>query len=134
MIDFFTSIDTLLFGRLTYELMASFWLTPAAATEDQTIARYMNDLPKIVFSRTLSAVRWMPCTLVKEDIGETMLQLKKQPGKDMVIFGGANIISTFVKLNLIDEFRLIVNPVILRKGTPLFKHIQQTLRLQFMKS
>jgi dihydrofolate reductase len=63
-----------------------------------------------------------------------MLQLKKQPGKDMVIFGGADIISTFVKLNLIDEFRLIVNPVILGRCTPLFKDIQQTLRLQLMKS
>jgi dihydrofolate reductase len=53
MIDFFTSIDTLLFGRVTYQLMASVLPTPAVATEDQTIARYMNDLPKIVFSRTL---------------------------------------------------------------------------------
>lgn len=134
MIDFFASVDTLLFGRVTYELMADFWPTPAAATEDQTIARYMNDLPKIVFSRTLLAVDWTPCTLIKEDIKEKILQLKKQPGKDMVIFGGAHIISTFIELGLIDEFRLIVNPVILGKGTPLFKDIREPLWLRLVRS
>lgn len=127
MINFFDTIDTLLFGRVTYELMLSYW--PTVTTEDPIITERMNNLPKIVFSRTLEKVEWN-ARLGKDNIVQEITHLKQQPGKDMVIFGGADLASTFMQMDLIDEFRLIVNPVVLGRGTPLFKRIRGKLNLK----
>jgi dihydrofolate reductase len=95
-----------LFGRVTYQLMAHYW--PAAATNPSTsksdleIAHKMNNLPKIVFSKTLQEVRWNNSRLVKENIAEEISKMKQQPGKDMVIFGSGSIVSTLMQLGLID--------------------------------
>ena len=134
-IDLLSKVDALLFGRITYQLMADYW--PAAATNPSTsksdleIAHKMNNLPKIVFSKTLQEVRWNNSRLVKENIAEEISKMKQQPGKDMVIFGSGSIVSTFMQLGLIDEYRIIVNPVVLGNGNPLFKGIngKQNLKL-----
>ena len=133
--DLLSNVDALLFGRVTYQLMADYW--PAAATNPSTpksdleIADKMNNLPKIVFSKTLQEVKWNNSRLVKENIAEEISKMKQQPGKDMVIFGSGSIVSTFMQLGLIDEYRIIVNPIVLGNGNPLFKGIngKQNLKL-----
>lgn len=116
---FFDRIDTILLGRKTYELLVGYWPSASEPTDDPVITERMNNLPKIVFSKTLEKVEWN-ARLVKENIAEEILQLKQQSGKDMVIFGGANLASTFMQHNLIDEYQIIVNPVVLGGGKPLF--------------
>ncbi|WP_078578213.1 dihydrofolate reductase family protein [Salipaludibacillus agaradhaerens] len=124
MSDFLETVDTLLYGRTVYELMINHW--PAAenaggnTAEDRAFAQKMNKLNKIVFSRTLNKVTWN-ARLVKEKAVEELLRLKREPGKDMVLFGGANIAETFMRNGVIDEYRLIVNPVVLGSGNRLFK-------------
>ncbi len=134
-IDLLSKVDALLFGRVTYELMADYW--PAAATNPSTpksdleIADKMNELPKIVFSKTLQEVKWNISRLVKENIADEIFKMKHQPGKDMMIFGSGSIVSTFMQHGLIDEYRIIVNPIVLGNGNLLFKGIngKQNLKL-----
>ena len=116
---FFDRIDTILLGRKTYELLVGYWPSASEPTDDPVITDRMNKLPKIVFSKTLESVAWN-ARLVKENIAEEVTRLKQQPGKDIVIFGGADIASTFMQHDLIDEYQLIVNPVVLGSGKPLF--------------
>src|SRR5712692_7181370 len=123
-------VDTLLFGRVTYQLMASYWPTQSAKENDPIVADKMNTLPKIVFSKTLNKVEWNNSRLVKDNIAEEIQKLKQQPGKDMVIFGSGSIVSTFTQLDLIDEYRIMVNPVVLGSGKPLFKGINDQLNLK----
>ena len=125
-----SSVDTLLFGRITYLLMASYWPTPAAIADDPEVAALMNSLPKVVFSRTLRSADWENSTLISDHAQEEILKLKEQPGKDMAIFGSANFISTI--MDLIDEHRVLVNPILLREGTPLFKHAGEPLKLNLV--
>jgi dihydrofolate reductase len=115
-------VDAMLYGRVSYQLMADYW--PAASDE---FADKMSKMPKIVFSRTLKEVEWNNSKLVKENIAQEISVMKRQPGKDFVLFAGADIASTFRQLNLIDEYRLLVNPVVLGSGTPLFKRIDNGL-------
>lgn len=93
----------------------------------------MNETPKIVFSKTLDEVTWNS-RLVKEKAAEEIARLKQKSGKDMVLFAGADIASTFVKHDLIDEYRLIVNPVVLGNGTPLFKDPGSRLNLKLTQT
>src|SRR5437879_2097801 len=113
------SVDTFLFGRVTYELMASYWPTPLGLKDDPEIAEKMNSLAKVVFSKTLEKVEWQNSRLVKNDLATEVAELKQQPGKDIAIFGSGTIVSELAKLNLIDEYRLTVNPVILGAGKSL---------------
>lgn len=132
-IDQLNSVDVLLFGRVTYALMASYWPTPAATTNDPIVADKMNHLPKIVFSKTLSAVDWENTRLVKENAAEEILKLKRQPGKDLIIFGSSDLAVTLIRQGLIDEYRIMLNPVVLGDGKPLFKGIKDKLNLQLVK-
>lgn len=127
-------IDTLLFGRVTYEVMASYWPTPTAIKNDPIVAGKMNSLPKIVFSRTLKNAEWNHTKIVKSNIAEEIAKLKNRPGKDIAILGSANLAATFIEHNLIDEYRIVVNPVVLGNGTPLFKDTKLNLKLLKMKT
>lgn len=129
--NFFNRVDLLLLGRVTYELMLNFW--PNVTTEDPVITDRMNNLPKIVFSRKLDQVEWKS-KLIKNNIQEEINNLKNMPGKDMVMFGGADIASTFIQMNLVDEYQIFVNPVVLGQGTPLFKDIKEKLPLKLLKT
>ena len=124
--------ECLLFGRVTYELMAGYWPTPAALADDPVVAGKMNRLPKIVFSRTLSKAEWNNTRLVKENIGEEISKLKEKPGKDLAVFGSANLSLTLLRLGLIDEYRIIVNPVVLGKGRSMFEGIPGRLDLKIL--
>lgn len=133
-IDMLNSVDTLLFGRVTYELMAGFWPTPDAIKNDPIVAGKMNSLPKIVFSKTLEKVEWNNTRLVKSNIEEETRKMKKLPGKDMALLGSGSIMSEFVQRSLIDEYRIMVNPIILGDGTPLFKGIKDRIKLKLVKT
>ncbi len=128
------TIDTLMFGRKTYEGMAGYWASDDALNDDTTVAELMNSLPKLVISRTLSKADWNNTRLIKDNIAEEILKLKQQPGKDLAIFGSADLLSTLMQMDLVDEHRVIVNPVILGKGTPLFKNMEDQVKLKFLKS
>ena len=136
--DLLSKVDAILFGRVTYQLLADYW--PAAATNPSTsksdleIADKMNNLPKIVFSKTLQEVKWNNSRLVKENIAEEISKMKQQPGKDMVIFGSGSIVTTFTQLGLIDEYRILVNPVVLGNGKPLFTGINDKQNLKLLKT
>ena len=128
------SADVLLFGRVTYELMAAYWTTPYAITDDPIIAEQMNAIPKIVFSRTLEKAEWNDTRVVKEDPAGEILKLKQQPGKNIFILGSANLVSTLRKANLVDEYRIMINPVLLGQGNPLFKSENGKLDLKLIKT
>jgi dihydrofolate reductase len=106
----------LLFGRVTYELMANHW--PSAAGE---VADFMNATPKYVFSRTLQQSGWNNTRMFAADAVDTVTQLKRDAAKDIFLFGSADLASHLIPHGLIDEFRIAVNPIILGGGTPLFK-------------
>jgi dihydrofolate reductase len=124
------SADGLLFGRVTYQGMASYWPTDMARTNDPIVAGKMNTLPKIVFSRTLDKVEWNNTRLVKGNVEEEISKLKQQPGQDWLLFGSADLASTLTNLGLIDEYRIMVNPVVLGSGQPLFKGMKEKLNLK----
>lgn len=126
--DLLNSVDTILFGRTTYQLMASYW--PSAPSD--AIADKMNNLPKIVFSTTLESVEWNNSRLVKGNIAEEVSQLKQQPGKDMVVLGSATLATSLLQSGLVDEYRVIVNPVLIGSGKPLFRDITETLKLKLL--
>jgi dihydrofolate reductase len=119
------SVDTILFGRKTWEMMAAYW--PVAPSDP--IADMMNGLPKMVFSNTLAAAGWANSTIIRGQAEAEVAHLKKQPGVDMVVLGSAELTSSLLRAGLIDEYRLIVNPVILGAGKPMFQDFHARLRL-----
>ena len=127
-------VDTLLFGRVTYEMMSSYWPTPQARADDPVVAGKMNATAKIVFSHTLSDVKWENSRLVKLDFAAEMNHLKDQTGKDMIIFGSSDLAVSFLEHGLLDECRIMINPVVLGQGKPLFKGIHDRLDLKLLRS
>lgn len=123
------SIGMLLFGRATYQGMASYWIT----AKDE-IADFMNNVPKIVFSRTLQKADWKNTRLVKDSAAEEVVRLKQEPGKDLFIFGSANLSSTLTPHGLIDEYRLGLTPIILGGGNPLFKLSPERMKLKLLEA
>lgn len=119
--DRYDEVDTLLFGRVTYELMASFWPTPEAMEADPQIARRMNELPKIVVSRTLDRADWSNTRLLKEGVADELRALKQQDGKDIAILGSSTLTTNLLRDGLVDELRLLVNPIILGAGHSVFQ-------------
>jgi dihydrofolate reductase len=124
----------LLFGRITYEMMASYWPTPLAAQQMPVVAEGMNKRPKIVFSRTMEKALWNNTRLIKGDIIQEMRRMKNEPGEDMAILGSGSIVSQFASHGLIDQFQIVVVPVILGKGRTLFEDVTQPVHLTLMDS
>jgi dihydrofolate reductase len=124
----------LVFGRVTYEMMASFWPTPVAMEMMPAVAEGMNRMPKVVFSRTLSEASWNNTNLVKGDLATEMRKLKQEPGPDMVILGSGSIVSQLAQEGLIDEYQIVVNPIALGAGRTMFDGIKEKLRLKLTKS
>jgi len=125
---------TLLFGRVTYEMMASFWPTPEAMERLPVVAEGMNKLPKLVFSRTLRKASWTNTTLVKGDLVTQVRKLKKAAGPDMAILGSGNIVSQLAQAGLIDEFQIVVNPIVLGSGKTLFEGAKEKIALELIKT
>jgi dihydrofolate reductase len=120
----------LLFGRITYELMASYWPTPLASKNDPVLAERMNSLPKVVFSRTLDKASWNNTKLVKGDMAAEIRKMKKEPGEGMAILGSGSIVSQLAQEGLIDQYQIVVNPIVLGKGRTMFDGIKRKLILK----
>lgn len=128
------SVDTILFGRTTYEFMAKFWPTEFAIRQDPIIAEKMNSISKIVFSKTLHNTSWNNSRIIKDLSQDSITRLKHERGRSMVILGSGSIVSQLTRLELIDEYRLIVNPVILGEGIPMFADIRERINLNLLKA
>jgi len=126
--------STLLLGRVTYELMVRFWPTAQAIELMPAMAERMNNREKVVFSRTLETASWNRTRLVKGDSAAEVLRMKKEPGPSMVLLGSGSIVSLLAQEGLIDEYQLVVNPIILRKGRSMFSGVQRTLNLKMTRT
>jgi dihydrofolate reductase len=124
----------LVFGRVTYEMMASFWPTPMASESMPTVAEGMNRMQKIVFSRTLHDVTWQNTRLVNGELASAMSELKREAGPDMVILGSGSIVAQLARAELVDAFEIIVNPVVLGRGRTLFEGAPILLPLKLTSS
>lgn len=120
---------TLLFGRVTYQMMAAYW--PHA---EGRIADFMNRVEKVVFSRTLENVDWHNSRIVRDDVPDEVARIKAQPGGDIFVFGSADFTATLMRHNLIDEYRIGINPVLLGRGVPLFKEGPERAKLTLLEA
>ena len=136
--DLLKTVDTMLVGRNLFQGFEQYWPSvpenPESPPELVDFAHWMADTPKVVFTNTLKEVKWKNSRIAQSDPSTTVRQLKEEAGGDMVIFGGAELAAHFTKNNLVDEFRIKLEPIILGKGKPLFKDIPQRVKLKLTKS
>lgn len=129
------TVGSPVYGRTTYQLMEGYWPTvldkPGVNEHTLAHARWVHDIPKIVFSTTLKEVTWNNTRLIKSNVAEEVNKLKQAPGKDLVIFGSPGLSASLMKFGLIDEYKLTIHPVIMGKGISVFRdnEIKTTLRL-----
>ena len=126
--------DLLLFGRKTYEGMASYWPTPAAQQDDPMVAELMNTIAKVVVSTTLASADWSNTTVMGGNLAEEITKLKQQPGKSIAIFGSPSLTVSLLELGLVDELRVLVNPIVLGGGHSLFRTTRDRLRLELRQT
>ncbi len=124
----------LLFGRITYDLMASYWPTPMARQNDPAVAEGMNRVPKVVFSRTLKEASWSNTKLVNGDLVAEVRKMKQEPGPGMAILGSGSIVAQLAPAGLIDEFQIVMNPVALGAGRTMFEGIKEKLMLKLTRT
>lgn len=128
-VEMLKSGNILLFGRITYEMMAGYWSSADAVKNNPLVSEGMNKAEKIVFSKTLEDVQWNNSTLIRNDIVKEIKKMKATPGKNMAILGSGSIVTQFADAGLIDEYQIMIDPVALGSGTPLFSGIKQKLDL-----
>jgi dihydrofolate reductase len=126
-LDWMREVGLHLMGRATYGEMAEFW-----PTSDDAYAAPMNDIPKVVFSKTLERATWAESRIARGDLAEEIAALKRETGKDMIAWGGAAFAQSLSRLRLVDEYRLILQPVALGEGLSLFKGLTAPLRLELI--
>jgi dihydrofolate reductase len=124
----------LLFGRVTYQLMASYWPSPMAAQTMPEVASAMNRMPKVVFSRTLHQAEWNNTRLITGDPASEVRKLKQESGPGMAILGSGQIVAQLAAAGLIDEYHLVVNPIVLGAGRTLFEGLGNRLQLRLVRS
>ena len=120
----------LLFGRVTYEMMASYWPSAEAIKNDPLVAKGMNDSEKIVFSRTLKKPGWKNTRVIRDNIIEETKKMKQTPGKPLTLLGSGSIVTQFAEHGLIDDYQIMIDPIALGEGTPMFKGIRHNLELK----
>ena len=125
---------TLLFGRVTYQLMAAYWPSPAGLRDDPVVARGMCAAEKIVFSRTLKKAGWENTRLVRRGMLAEVRRLKRGRGKPLVVLGSGTIVAQLAQANLVDEYQLMVVPVALGRGRPLFEGMKRRLDLRLVST
>jgi dihydrofolate reductase len=116
-------------GRVTYEEMASYW--PSSTHE---YAAPMNEIPKVVFSKSIERADWPESQIARGDLAEEVAALKVIPGKDMIAWGGARFAQSLARHGLVDEYRLVTHPVAVTKGEPLFKDLASPVRLRLVET
>jgi dihydrofolate reductase len=124
----------LVFGRITYEMMASWWPTPQAMEAMPVVAERMNTLPKVVFSRTLDKASWSNTKLVKSDMAGAIRTMKEEHGPDLLIMGSGSIVSQLTQEGLIDEYQIVLNPVVLGEGRTMFDGVKEKLNLKLTQT
>lgn len=122
-------VGTHIMGRVTYEQMAAHW--PTASGDYATV---MNSLPKVVFSATLPTAGWAGSRIARGDLAAEIAALKAEPGGEIMAHGGAAFVQSLSRLGLIDEYRLVINPVVLGSGLPLFKDLAKPLRVELTEA
>ena len=136
--EFRETVDTMLIGRVLYEGFTSFWPTvpvnPDTPPELVDFANWMINTPKIVFSKTLKTVDWTNSRLAQHDLANEIAQVKQQPGGDIIVFGGAALAAELTEQNLIDEYRIKLEPIVLGAGKSLFTHKEDRVKLKLTKS
>jgi class 3 adenylate cyclase/dihydrofolate reductase len=129
--DLLFGLDAILLGRNTYQIWAAFWPT---AGGDEAFTRRMNEVPKYVVSRTLERAEWSNTTVLRGDVASEITRLKAQPGGELVCYGSADLLAELMEHNLVDEFRLLVFPVVLGSGKHLFRDRIDTHHLRLVHS
>jgi dihydrofolate reductase len=125
---------TLLFGRKTYEMMASFWPTPGAAAQFPVVAARMNGRPKVVFSRTLAAASWNNTRLVADGLVEEVRRMKSAGDQDLTILGSGSVVAQLAEAGLIDEYQMLVFPLALGAGRTMFDGMKKRLSMTLTRS
>jgi dihydrofolate reductase len=125
-------METLVLGRVTYEGMADFWPTPAADDEDPRITERMNGISKVVVSRTLDSADWANTRIVRTL--DELTALKQKSGRDMAVFGSSDLTVSLLRARLIDELRIMVNPVVIGAGKSLFRTASERFDLKLTRS
>jgi dihydrofolate reductase len=125
LVSLIDSSDTLLLGRKTAEGIIPFWQNTAEKNPAHPFAKKIVDIPKVVFTKILDKSTWNNTTLAKGDLAEEIVGLKKQNGKDILVFGGAGFVSSLIKEGLIDEYHLIINPTAMGSGMTIFNSLNE---------
>lgn len=125
---------TLLFGRITYDMMAGFWPTAEAMKSMPTVATAMNELPKIVFSRTMKRAEWNNTRVVRGDLAAEVRSMKSAPDADLVIFGSGTIVSQLAQEGLIDSYQIVLVPVALGRGRTMFEGLRDPVKLRLVST
>ena len=120
------TVEAILYGRKTYEGMFEYWTSEMAMQSDPEMSTLMNETKKVVFSKTLTSLNWKNSELISNDLPLKIAKLKKSHSKDLIVFGSGNLISSLINLQLIEEIRLMIVPVLLGKGTPMFNDLIST--------
>lgn len=132
------TVGSPVYGRVTYELMAGYWPgvlnDPNESEHSKAHAQWVNEAPKIVFSTTMKKAEWNNTIVINDNIAEEINKLKQQPGKDLVIFGSPGLAHSFMELDLIDEYQLTLNPVLLGSGIPVYENIKNKTNLKLVKA
>ena len=135
--ELLSNADTLIYGRITYQLMENYWPSvvknPTGNKPMDEFAVLIDNISKIVFSRTLKKVDWKNTELKKEVVKEEILELKQQAGKNILV-GSPSLIVALTQLDLVDEYQLSVQPIVLGSGLPLFKNIKDRINLKLLKT
>jgi dihydrofolate reductase len=124
----------LLFGRITYQLMAEYWPTPDAIRDFPAVAEGMNRAEKVVFSRTLKKVEWTNTKLVKGGMAAEIRKMKTEQGKDMAILGSGSLVSQLTEERLIDQYQVVANPVVLGRGKTMFGGVKEKVALKLTRT
>ena len=124
----------MVFGRVTYEMMAGWWPTPHAMKSMPDVAERMNNAPKVVFSKTMDEATWNNTKLVKSDPAAATRKLKQKPGPDLIIFGSGTIVSQLAQKGLIDEYQIALNALVLGSGRTMFEGVKKPLNLKLTKT
>ena len=130
------SFDTILLGRKMADGFISYWSDVINKPDDPwyALAKKMIEIPKVVFTKTLNKSKWINTEIATGDLTDEIMKLKSREGKDMVVYGGASFDSSLIKLGLIDEFLLFVNPVAIGNGMTIFKDLNEIQKFNLVKS
>ncbi|MCM3001329.1 dihydrofolate reductase family protein [Paenibacillus cellulositrophicus] len=136
--EILSTADTVIWGRGTYQMMHSYWPSvpsnPSASQHELDHAEWIEKTNKVVFSTTLEKVEWNNSRLVKNNVKEEIMNLKQQPGRDMVILGSPRFAHYLMELDLIDEYKITVSPVLIGSGLPLFQGIKEKINLKLIEN